>query len=347
MNSECKMRPLWLVVSLGVAFVSLGCENANTVGTDKERPVDIVWQQTSLDSSRIIALAAKSGGRVFAATCGQPIYHSRNLGTSWNPVSPDMCPNSMAINSNGEVFVTSGTQLLRSGDNGPSWVSLDLPFGSLNLDPIAFNSMGNIFVGSIRSDETVGGIYRSDDNGDTWIQTGFPDTLDVVGGAYEIAINSKDHIFAANGVGLLHSTDGGETWSQLNAGFTLLTPPFFITDIAHHPINDDILVAVEGHGVYRSTDGGDTWAQTGLTNPVIQDIVFNSNGDAFAASGSQFSDIEPEGIFFSIDNGRKWERANQGLTNLNVLALGIDSLDFLFAATDGSGVFRSEQATTK
>ncbi|MGH7452726.1 MAG: T9SS type A sorting domain-containing protein, partial [bacterium] len=52
------------------------------------------------------------------------------------------------------------------------------------------------------------------------------------------------------------------------------------------------------------------------------------------------------GVFRSTDNGEHWTPINTGLTYAYVIALAINSKGYLFAGTDGGGVFRSVQPTT-
>lgn len=68
------------------------------------------------------------------------------------------------------------------------------------------------------------------------------------------------------GIGILKSTDGGETWE--NKG---LADAHHFGPISINPNNpDEVIVAVTGHlyspnrerGIYKTTDGGETWSQT-------------------------------------------------------------------------------------
>jgi hypothetical protein len=48
----------------------------------------------------------------------------------------------------------------------------------------------------------------------------------------------------------------------------------------------------------------------------------------------------------SMNNGTTWTPVNSGLTNLAVRSLAINSDGYIFAGTEGSGVFRSVKTTT-
>lgn len=221
------------------------------------------------------------------------------------------------------------------------WDSLDVAVG-VYTKPITFSPFGDIFVGSQGSDESRGDIYRSTDNGDTWVQTSFPDTLD--GSA--LVINSEGHIFAGTGFGVYRSTDNGETWNQINEGFEDILGNPVVVALGIHPLTGDIFAALGGKGVYRLRDKEEVWMRTSLTVRTIQTLVFNLNGDIFA--GAHISTSGPEGVFCSKDNGENWTQINSGLTNTDVRALTIDSSGFLYVGSFfPTGVFRSVQSTIR
>jgi len=74
--------------------------------------------------------------------------------------------------------------------------------------------------------------------------------------------------------GVIKSTDGGITWSQMNNGLTNR----YIQSLAIDPQNTNIIYAgVEGGSVYRSTDGGQNWAEVkeGLVNATVWSIAID------------------------------------------------------------------------
>lgn len=122
------------------------------------------------------------------------------------------------------------------------------------------------------------------------------------------------------GGGVLRSFDGGQTWETLNQGLTHLD----VRAIAIHPTDGTLWVGTGGGGVFTSSDGGLTWTggdppdeairQTGLTNARITGVVIS------AATGAVFASTR-DGVFRSSDGGTRWERANRGLSNVQVTAL--------------------------
>ncbi|MFQ5710045.1 MAG: WD40/YVTN/BNR-like repeat-containing protein [bacterium] len=331
-----------LFISISIVFAAFSCDDKNPADSNGNK-VEITWQQSGLDSLRITVLAANSTGSVFAAGCRDGIFRSTDHGATWILLAPDFCLRSMAINSEGIIFAPQKpafrTFLIRSIDNGESWDSLDVaPF--VDIKPIAFNSAGDIFVGSQTSDESRGDIYVSRDNGDSWTQTSFPDSI----GTDALAINNAGHIFAGTGFGVYRSTDNGETWTQLNQGFEDLLGHPLVDALAIHPLTDELFAALFSDGVYRLRNDEEGWIPTSLTASRIGTLVFNEKGDIFA--GGRHAPPTVGGVFCSRDNGENWRQINSGLTNTDVRALTIDSSGFLYAGSFfPTGVFRSVRST--
>ncbi len=143
------------------------------------------------------------------------------------------------------------------------------------------------------------------------------------------AITTSGDIFVGiPGGGVFHSTDNGNSWTEVNNGLTNLSVLSLAINSRGH-----IFVGTLGDGVFRSTNNGDSWTavNAGLTKTVILALAINASGDIFAGTG---------GVFRSTNNGDSWTPVNTGLTNATVFALAINSRGFIFAGTSG-GVFRS------
>ena len=115
----------------------------------------------------------------------------------------------------------------------------------------------------------AGGIWKTTDGGSTW--TPKADLL------INIAVNSMlldprntDTLYAGTGegffngdgvrgAGILKSTDGGETWTQLPS--TTGSDFFYVQKIVMSRGSSQRLYAATRTGVFRSTDGGGSWAK--------------------------------------------------------------------------------------
>ena len=90
--------------------------------------------------------------------------------------------------------------------------------------------------------------------------------------------------------------------------------------------------------VFKSQDGGTTWSQVSGST-----IVAPISGLAFDPQNSEhlWAATSGQGVFYSPDGGTTWTADNQGLTDLNVVAMSIQTTTHLsvFAATyDGKGL---------
>ena len=129
------------------------------------------------------------------------------------------------------------------------------------------------------------------------------------------------------GAGVLKSTNGGASWTQLAGPFV---GPFdsqspycggaYIGSIAVDPGNSQVLLAAaefqcsSGTGLYRSTNGGASWTEvlgTSAVPDLITGLVFDpTNGNnVFAAVGAS-STATNDGIWKSTNAGLTWTLAN-------------------------------------
>lgn len=204
------------------------------------------------------------------------------------------------------------------------WQVTNGPGGAVQA--LAVDPNGDVFAGTAN-----GGVYRSTDNANTWVQsnTGLADTS-----VSALAVGSTGYIVAGTtGDGVFISTNGGTSWTQ-----TPLTS-VYVTCLATEA---DTIYAGDGHyctGIYRSTDKGASWLN--VTSICVNGIAINSKGVIFATSGTA-------GAYRSSDEGSTWQQINSGLTN-NGTAIVIDATDRIFVGTQtnvytgvqGDGVFRS------
>ena len=171
------------------------------------------------------------------------------------------------------------------------------------------------------SDEARDGIFRSDDEGDTWSRitakgmTHTVEALAVYGGT----------LYASSGSVIYRSDDKGDTWTIVNDGLAYGTVSTLLA------VNEDtVYVGTSGDGVFRTTDSGDSWMEsnTGITNATVSELEIIGNR-IYAQMGKR--------IFYSVDGGETWHAVktlavptNYGFTGLAV------SDDELYVGTCGS-----------
>ena len=198
---------------------------------------------------------------------------------------------------------------------------------------IVMNSNGDIFAGSLAKgnfpNRIAGAVFRSKDDGDTWMKHTFP-LVDMgcctLGDISTLVINSKGHIFAGTtGGGIFRTIDSGDSWAQIDS----LNIRGRVNTLAIN--SDDIIVGGDNGRVYRSTDDGDTFTDICLADTLsgVDQIAINSMGHIFMVT-------ENHGFHRSTDNGETCPEIN----DFYFLALDINSTDDIFAGWFG-GVYRS------
>ena len=131
--------------------------------------------------------------------------------------------------------------------------------GRINVVAVDPNDPSTIYIGA-----PAGGIWKSTDNGQSWVVLN--DQLGVIG-VSSIAIdpNNSDIIYIATGdddagdtysIGIMKSTDGGVNWNT--TGLTL-TGNSKVSNVVIDPDNSQIVYASTNSGLYKSTNAGTTF----------------------------------------------------------------------------------------
>jgi len=196
---------------------------------------------------------------------------------------------------------------------------------ALAVDPTNANT---VYLGGAE-----GGVWKTTDGGTTWTPLTDNQSSLAVG---SIAIDPENHQtlyvgtgeedFALNnyaGAGILKSTDGGSTWTQLAGPFTgpfASQSPYcggaYIGSLAVDPGNSQVLLAGAlfqcnaGSGIYRSTNGGTSWTLVfgSATLPrLVTGLVFDpTNGNNVYAALASNPNTGPGGIWKSTNAGLTW-----------------------------------------
>jgi photosystem II stability/assembly factor-like uncharacterized protein len=166
-------------------------------------------------------------------------------GTSWSEVGSELqIPlRRVAYSGQGVAFAVGGGTVLRSDDDGRSWVAVDVPPG--NYYGLAFGAGRGLVVGG------AGLILLSEDDGESWSE----ERIDVEGALRSVALMENGVAVAVGGQGLiLHSHDAGRSWVRVGSPTRQ-----HLRDVTL--VEKDHLVAVGFYGtVLRSRDGGATWS---------------------------------------------------------------------------------------
>ena len=188
----------------------------------------------------------------------------------------------------------------------PTAIGTNNIVGIGRINTIAFDPSNSniIYIGA-----PDGGVWKTTDGGNTW--TPLTENLAALG-ISDIAINpnNSQEIFIATGdrdarscysIGILKSTDGGNTWQQLNLT-SQLSDHFKTNRILINPNNTNIILVATSEGIYRSTDGGNTWQQA-LSNLFFMDMDFAPDDPNTVYATSIGLNGSTSGIYKSTNGG--------------------------------------------
>ena len=257
------------------------------------------------------------GARVYISMSEDGVWHSDD-GDSWIPMNYGL--ENLLIRELSRI----GTTLIASTEYGAfrkklnenSWTPINAGFveqpidmepinsarATSGLDPLprqqfpsgirvdSFAAMENlIYIGILMGGD--GGLFRSDDEGDTWTRITAEDMVHTV----EALVTSGTTLYASTfGGGVFRSEDRGDSWTVVNNGLThqVVSALLAVSE-------DTVFVGTGGGGIFRTTDGGSSWveANTGLTNTSVSELEVIGE-KIYAGVG--------ERLLHSIDGGASW-----------------------------------------
>lgn len=262
----------------------------------------------------------------------------------WRPLGPYRGGRSCAVagvpgSPNLFYFGATGGGVWRTTNGGRDWENLSDGFfgGSVGAIAVSESDPNVIYAGggekTVRGNVSFGyGIWKSDDAGKTWRQSGLTDSRHI--GRIRIHPDNPDlvyvaamgNLFAPNTErGVFRSRDGGQSWEKV----LFVSDEVGAVDLTFDPSNPRILYATtwrvlrtpyslesggEGSGIWKSVDGGTTWSELSKAPGMP--------GGPLGIIGVTVSPVNPErvwaiieakegGVFRSDDAGKTWRRLNE------------------------------------
>lgn len=290
------------------------------------------WEllDNGLPTSGLADLLVAPNNHVFVFGPGFLLYRSVDDGVSWAILDAFLGATCLEANAQGTLFMAFNGGVNRSFDDGDTWASTPGPPGA-QMDFITAGLGDTLFTG-FNVPLISGGAFRSVDAGVTWSSINFGQGLSPT---HCIGVNSIGHVFAGTEqgmTGLMRSTDGGSTWTQIEIALV-----WRITSIAFNSSNH-VFISSDICGLLRSIDNGNTWTalNTGLGAQYTGELTVNSADHVFAASSLD--------LYRSTDGGLNWSGTNNSIVNANVRSIHVNDDNDYFAAVSGGLIHRSIDA---
>lgn len=258
---------------------------------------------------------------------------------------------SLTVSPHNPDVLWAGTQgirgIFKSTDSGKTWQKKDsgvtesegLSLRGFTVDPknpdtvyAAGEVSSSVWAGGQRNgiagfDLVKGVVYKTTDGGEHWNAVWRGDNLAryvlidprntsvvyVSTGLFDRDAANED-ARNLNGVGILKSIDGGQTWRIFNQANGLKN--LYVGTLFMNPSNPDVLLAGTGvagpigngtnMGVYLTTDGGETWQYVLQTSAPVSAVEFSQINPNIAYAGS------PDAVYRSSDMGKTWQKQTSG-----------------------------------
>ena len=252
------------------------------------------------------------------------------------------------------VFAGASDGVWRSTDRGASFRRAEMPGGGAQV--WSFTAIDGaperMYAGA-----SPLGVYRSEDRGASWHRLPTPEIRPRCECPFSPRVmrmaqrpGHADEIYAALEIaGAMRTTDGGETWEDLNEGLVRLSDRPHLRSsivqrethaegmldghaIAISPATPDTPIIALRMGLFRARDGGRRWEdlEVGRFSPTIyaRDIKVSPHDPrTLYAALSVAADSRDGGVYRSTDAGETWRRFDRVQVNGTIMSVGLHPTD--------------------
>ncbi len=246
------------------------------------------------------------------------------------------------------VGETPTATMLRSDDNGDSWVQLGRTDA---IGGTAVSNTSNVFIAT-----AFKGIQRSTDKGQSWANAGMQQTTTASQTPYiSRIVANKTTLFALRASRpwyrettntVLRSDDEGKTWNDISSGLPALNTLVYSNALFNaFAVNDSFVFVANDTALYRINTSGGKWqkildVQQAKQYYYYQPSLVVRNSEVLCGSGRTLS--------YSGDNGTTWKNIGEqlaGTLNGDISALAFDGTS-IAVATGGTVVLSKNRGAT-
>jgi photosystem II stability/assembly factor-like uncharacterized protein len=288
---------------------------------------------------------ASDGPRGPSGSPGNGVYKSADGGRTWIHVGLDETrniskiiidpadPNIVFVAALGHAFGPNPDRgVFRSIDGGQTWDKVlfkDEASGAVDIafDPKNSKTLLAALCQEIRSPghfSSVGpgsGLYKSDDEGATWLELSGHGLPDGPLGRMAIAISGGDSsrayafVEVPSGGGLYRSSDAGDSWELVNSSLQP-SASMDVRIVVNPKASDEIYLVSDG--LFHSSDAGASLTPVPFGSRIAQGVWLDPSDPQRLAAGTSI------GVEISNDAGKSWT-ATSRLSTEQINHVAIDS----------------------
>ena len=283
------------------------------------------------------------------------VFRRAAKGGDWKHVLASTQTHTVFVHPANPELVFAGTKdgVWRSADRGATFARADFPDANIEVWCFMVDSRDpkRMLAGASPID-----VYRSDDSGQSWRKLPTPKVGTHCSGPFASRVmrfaqhpTRPNEIFAALEInGVMHSSDGGETWADRADGLIKLSErPHLKSKIVSettaegmldghaitiNPAHPDTAIAALRMGLFRTDDQGRNWQdmEVGRFSPTTygRDVKASPSepGTLYAAL-SVAAASHDGGVYRSGDGGRTWQRFDKVQVHGTIMSIGLHQRD--------------------
>ena len=269
---------------------------------------------------------------VLLAGTTQGLWISEDGGASWSrTTSKDLVINAVIARPGGSILLgTEGAGVLRSSDQGRTWVASNTGFSERFVSKLLFDTVDDRLIVVVWGPPGYGGVFVAQGATGRWVRLG--EGLD---GREVLSLALLDNtILAGTDDGIFQRAPDANVWTHVATVIDGERIRPRVTDLI--ALEGGRLIAGTPAGILQTSDGGETWTRPDMANDIeIQALAASRRDPGLVIAATK------SGFLRSNDGGASWRRASLALNvTPHALAFAPANRRVLYATTTG-GLFRS------
>ncbi len=227
------------------------------IGPDFENETNVIYEIiVHPDNDNILWVASS-----------EALFKTVDGGQNWDRVLSGNIKSLRIHPTNPDIlYLATNKDFFRSSDGGDTFSLVSIDYGYYRLKMEVETSVAapdNVYLAVVKSDGSFGGVYISNDQGQTFTKTDESDNFfyNTSQTWYNFAFAVSDTDPSTMFIGVINisrSTDGGDNFTAINS-WDEYTSNYTHADIHFLRYYNGVLAAGTDGGIYLSTDNGDTF----------------------------------------------------------------------------------------